>query len=520
MGLCSSGPSRESAAKEPRPRPATATITTTTTTNGSLSPSSSDVFPKLGVPLSEFRLFVDKCGGAGALGGLSTTDVNERFLKPLTLQSQASYCELRLSQGSALVQEAQVFISHAWKFTFLEVVEALEHHFRAQPHIVIWFDLFSNNQHRASSNDFNWWCTTFKSAIGQFKHTVLVLSPWANPVPFTRAWCLFEILCSIVTDARFEIAMSSVERKAFMNSVLYDNSAVSSMLGAIDVQRSEAFIPSDKQAIFQAVDSLIGMQTVNKILLDMLRRWTIEVCTAFIAEEEEELQRVSYTSALACVYEGNGDFAKAEELYVFCLQRRLELLGPKNAHTTVSMNNLAVLYSAQHRYAEAAPLFEKCIALSREMNVDDGMSEILSLNNLATCYDNLGEYAKAEPLYRQCFDTMRARFGDADPYTLVFMNNLAYLYSNTARFDDAEQLYEECIRVRTQILGENHPDTLIAQLNLARTRYMKGDLRVARDMWTTLLVKYRVRFGEGHPATADLVYNLQQVNAALGESSE
>ena len=44
--------------------------------------------------------------------------------------------------------------------------------------IFLWFDLFSNNQHDAPNCDFIWWSTTFKTAIEQFGHTVLILSPW------------------------------------------------------------------------------------------------------------------------------------------------------------------------------------------------------------------------------------------------------------------------------------------------------------------------------------------------------
>jgi hypothetical protein len=72
------------------------------------------------------------------------------------------------------VNAATVFISHAWKYTFLDVIDALVNHFQSTPDIIIWFDLFSNNQHKAIDLDFHWWCNTFKSAIQAFGHTVMV----------------------------------------------------------------------------------------------------------------------------------------------------------------------------------------------------------------------------------------------------------------------------------------------------------------------------------------------------------
>jgi hypothetical protein len=87
---------------------------------------------------------------------------------------------------------------------FLEVIDALRSHFIKEPSIIIWFDMFSNNQHEAPSLNFEWWSTTFKSAICSFGRTVMVLKPWDRPITLSRAWCLFEIFCTVQTGAKFE----------------------------------------------------------------------------------------------------------------------------------------------------------------------------------------------------------------------------------------------------------------------------------------------------------------------------
>jgi hypothetical protein len=146
-------------------------------------------FPKAGVKLFEgIQDFYDRCGGKEVLEGLTTTDVSNIFVKPQTENRLCSYCEMLESQHHPAVGIATVFISHAWKYLFLDVICALEYHFRDQPDIIIWFDLFSNNQHIANNLDFSAWCETFKSAIKQFGHTVMVLAPWSDPIPLTRGW--------------------------------------------------------------------------------------------------------------------------------------------------------------------------------------------------------------------------------------------------------------------------------------------------------------------------------------------
>ena len=43
-------------------------------------------------------------------------------------------------------------------------------------------------QHAQSTKGSEWWSTTFRDAIRDMGHTVMVLAPWRKPVPLTRAW--------------------------------------------------------------------------------------------------------------------------------------------------------------------------------------------------------------------------------------------------------------------------------------------------------------------------------------------
>ena len=65
--------------------------------------------------------------------GLTTTEVNDKFVKAATFATQSSYCDMLSSQGHAAVGLATVFISHVWKYLFLDVVDALLYHFQDEP---------------------------------------------------------------------------------------------------------------------------------------------------------------------------------------------------------------------------------------------------------------------------------------------------------------------------------------------------------------------------------------------------
>jgi hypothetical protein len=241
-------------------------------------------FPKTGVTLAAFRAFVDRCGGASELAGLTTEEVCTKFLKPLTALNKSSYCDLLAESGDAGVGQASIFCSHAWRFKFLDVLSALEHHFSTaeDPDIIIWFDLFSNNQHLGPTYDFSWWTTTFKSAIASFKHTVLILAPWHDPIPLTRAWCLYEIFCTVDTNSKFEIAMAENERESFISTILSDYSSISRMIATVDARKSTAWNLADKDRIFDVVEQTIGFDGINSAVFTLLRSWLISNIAARI----------------------------------------------------------------------------------------------------------------------------------------------------------------------------------------------------------------------------------------------
>lgn len=155
-------------------------------------------FSKDGLLFAEFFEFIDRCGGRAVLEGLTTAQVNENFMKPMTLSSNSSYCDMKRLEFQTMQFQAKwaspvgistMFVSHAWKYKFLDVCDTIYSHLQScseSENAYIWFDLFSNNQHGAAALPFEWWCGTFKNAIAEIGHVVMVLSPWRDPIPLTR----------------------------------------------------------------------------------------------------------------------------------------------------------------------------------------------------------------------------------------------------------------------------------------------------------------------------------------------
>jgi hypothetical protein len=75
---------------------------------------------------------------------MTTNEVCNEYLKPLTVAKGASYCELLMEQNSPNVGSATLFISHAWKYKFMDVVKTIRT-IKMEEGTFIWFDLFSNS---------------------------------------------------------------------------------------------------------------------------------------------------------------------------------------------------------------------------------------------------------------------------------------------------------------------------------------------------------------------------------------
>jgi hypothetical protein len=93
-------------------------------------------FPKVGLTLVQIKHFIDSIGGIDSLNGMSTDDVCRMYVKPITSPLNMSYCEYLMSEHNPTpteVKTATVFVSHAWRFMFVDVVNALNFHFRHEP---------------------------------------------------------------------------------------------------------------------------------------------------------------------------------------------------------------------------------------------------------------------------------------------------------------------------------------------------------------------------------------------------
>eukprot|EP00597_Dinobryon_sp_UTEXLB2267_P017600 CAMPEP_0201112600 /NCGR_PEP_ID=MMETSP0812-20130820/77351_1 /ASSEMBLY_ACC=CAM_ASM_000668 /TAXON_ID=98059 /ORGANISM="Dinobryon sp., Strain UTEXLB2267" /LENGTH=542 /DNA_ID=CAMNT_0047375985 /DNA_START=92 /DNA_END=1721 /DNA_ORIENTATION=+ len=528
-----------------------------TTITSTVPESYHRMFPLHGLGLSHVEEFIEAYGGRQAFEGWTSDDVCREIIKPLTKDLKCSYVDLlRAIQHPACREgkKADVFVSHAWKCNFLVLVDSLLQHFADRlDTIVVWFDVFTINQHTW----LEWWdLESTCKGIKDIGNTVMVLTPWQDPVPLTRAWCLYELghqrhwqhgdgadsvagsgsshpglvpdelYCTHKEKCNFEVAMGSKEREDFLTAIHAGNAAnvVNSMLAKVDVAKSEAG-KEDKEKIHQKVMESVGFSQLNSMVLTLMRSWVIEVARKEYDRRKNTLgdrhiETLTSMSKLGELYQLQGRHKEAELLFKDCLEIQRAVLGERHLSTLTSMSNLASLYKNQGRYDKAEPLYKDCLEMVRAVLGERHPDTLRSINNLASLYKNQGRYVKAEPLYKDCLEMARAVLGERHPDTLASMNNLAVLYDNLGRYDEAEPLYKDCLEMKRAVLGERHPDTLTSMNNLAMLYDNQGRYVKAEPLYKDCLEMRRAVLGERHPETLRSMNNLALMYKNQGRYGE
>lgn len=224
-------------------------------------------FPREGLTIAAIRTFLLESGCAAADAaniaaggsGLSTSDVCAHFIVPATLKAGSSLCACLAAAGSLEVGPATVFVSHTWSYRFEEVIAALAAWATGRsPQPFFWFDIFSNSQHNTSERPFAWWVDIFRRNVGNIGHTLVVMDRYMKPV--SRAWCVWEMACSITEHARLDVislpsaAAALREAQGFMQSF------------RCHVEWASAFLPADKENILSAIRETIGFVETNRIV--------------------------------------------------------------------------------------------------------------------------------------------------------------------------------------------------------------------------------------------------------------
>ena len=483
-------------------------------------------FPKRGVSLA----LLLKMKAMAVEKEWTTNDLSENFIKPETKPMQCSFEEfmrvkhtdtahpiLGLKYSECFMEEATVFVSHAWKYKFGELITAVETFTTEQAKTKpwsYWVDAFVNDQWNAPNLPYEWWSGTFSSAIGEIGHTMLVLSPWDGPIPLTRAWCLWEILCTIKNKAELTVQLSTNEREAFVSTLRTNYSHIMKAFSKIDVANSEAWNPNDKGMIFAAVEAEVGgFGAVNNTICAQMRDWLARTARSLAVEgdpgKELTVNELDDLTRAADLLSDQGKMEEALEMYLKALDGYTHVVGVDDERTLNTTNNLAVLYSEQGRFQEAETMFRKALESKQKILGFANEDTLDTATNLGNVLMELGRLDEARALFNKSIDGFNNISCKMDQVegerSASLLNNLGNLNMREEKSDDAKACYERALAIQVRFfscrscflfndnthhckkqevsLGLDHPDTLSTVNNLANVYNSTGKIPEAQAMY-------------------------------------
>jgi len=426
-----------------------------------------------------------------------------------------------LRYGDIVGAKADIFVSFAYQNDFIELVDALERFFENSPDLdehntYLWFDMFVNDQWTALEKPFEWWATTFKEAVEEIGHTVVVMLPWQAPIALTRVWCLFEIVCS----KKLSIALSSSQMVAFHDTMRSDDGVdvVTSSLCNINVQKADAYSPDDKTKIFAVVSARKGgFHGVNVDVSDKMRKWVEDAARMLVevGEEEEGLEALADLIKNGRIAYDHGNWKEAEEYYARALKGYERFNGVEDQSTLAAMGNLAVIFEKQGKLDEALALYLRELKGYESRFGLEHPDALHTMNNLGGLYTQQNKLLQAEAILTSCLAGCKKAPDIEKPFVLVCSLNLATVYKKQGKLAEAEKAFNEVLQEQEKTLGNKHPGLLATVNNLGNLFEAQGQLNKAEAMLKRALAGHEEFHGVDHIETKRTAENLARVQHSI-----
>jgi len=430
------------------------------------------------------------------------------------------------------------FLCHAWQYNFKDFVSALQceaeerdRHRQKQGlqpiahERLYWNDIFVENQNFRDKPE-GYFQHVFRDAIHSIGRTVLILMPLKDPVPLKRAWCVWEMFCSIQgPNVELCIALPPSERVELERMLRQEYKNIIKILTNVHVEMSEASHVSDRDMIHWIVEEQCegGFNGVNGVICEGLRGWLASTALRLVSdivEGEEAEEDLLLMNSVGLMLRDQGRLEEAEVLYRRGLAGYERVLGVDDPSTLISVNNLGMLLQNQGKLEEAETLLQRALEATERVLGVNHLLTLISVNNFAELLKDQGKLEEAEPLYRRALEGRERVLGVDHPDTLFSVSSLGGLLQNQGKLEEAEVLSRRALEVRERVLGVDHPDTLISVNNVAGLLRAQGKLEEAEPLYHRVLEGSERVLGVDHPNTLTSVSNLGNLLQDQGRLEE
>eukprot|EP00981_Chlorochromonas_danica_P005779 scaffold1190_cov187-Ochromonas_danica.AAC.11 len=520
-----------------------------------VSPSAGGGISLFGICLADYDNFFLTCGGREQFLGLTTQEVVERFIKPITKEDRSSYCDylLRTStststsqkkKGNKMVGMATVYVSHCWQAPFLSLIDSLSHYYHgegeAKQRIYVWIDIFSVNQHHLSGGYYGSYVERIEKVVNTIGNTLVILysspapatpptttaitntSPssggsaaatttttvcnrWTNkPLCLSRTWCLWEIFLTLQQPNSDHPANSGGGSNSNDNNDITTsrkNSKISfactreDEVALIDNLASDDPIFLSSSSRHSSIDSILSEASSfedREMILNL-----IEDRIGFQGLDHLILSTMRKWIC-AVIEKVSPSLKNKQPLQYLHLMKTLAAFYMKEealSHAETIYFD-ALMMKGQQELAEITEgLYLKCLRRSQDEFdvIPTALKLSVTIQVVKLCLSRC-RYHQSEVLLLEALAECRESDHES---CLEIMELLASLYSQQGRHKEAEEILLDCLHHHLERLGKDHPKIISFQHALISCYLIQA-----------CLAKRRMVDGENHPETVEVMNNL------------
>ncbi|KAJ3334140.1 Kinesin light chain 3 [Blyttiomyces sp. JEL0837] len=481
--------------------------------------------PTWGINLGYLLKLVEACGGRQAIASLTTANVCKLLVKPLTTDHEGSICDVLIDQGRYdAVQPANWFVSHAWEYDFMDMIDALASFFDdrdTDPNkVFLWIDLFCLSQHQQEVKSFEWLERTFMTAVKMIKNVLMVLQPWDDPISLKRAWCILEVLACERGNGSFHVALSPKENQRMLSDVL-DEFSYEGMLSRVNSEKSNSTNSDDRDRIFETINDLTSFSALDRLVLKTYNTALISRAELYIEKALRESQSaIDVVNSRLVLIRLKISLFEHKDIRILC-QTTWELCEkelPTNHPTAImALLSLGSATAREGKYSEGEQLLTDCLKRCEYSLGDYHMLTMKTLNLLGQIYRASSLYELAETFTINALDRAKHIFGHEHKITVMFNIALGDLYVEEGKHNEAEVLMLETLDISSRIQGDDHPKTLRLAVTLGQLYLGMGKFEDCEQVLNDLLSRLRRVYGQYHTESVPTLVALGSLYDKMGQ---
>ena len=282
-----------------------------------------------------------------------------------------------------------------------------------------------------------------------------------NALPFLIKG--YEIGENLITNEdkiyiKFYIGVSFFSKSDYKNAII-------NLEFAIKLQESLYGINGQNYLMFQNWLANSYESNGEYLKAENLYLKNIEIVKKGLLIKDKEF--ITSLNGLADMYSNKGQFDKSETFYFQALDVVKEIFGEKNEYYVLTLNKIASLYSTQGQFTKSEEFYLKNKAIIKEINGEKNLEYASLLFNLSALYQEEYKYFLAEPLILEALTIRKEILGERNDFYLLTLSSIAQLYKFQGKNEKSEMIYLKYLSLSKEMFGEKNIKYADALIDLA-----------------------------------------------------